>query len=263
MPTERPRIQAYLEPELHNHFLEWKRELGIAKDSEALNVLLAEYFGVSPHSPFPNSHSLTKEEINETIGNSLKSFGQVLDLRLNAFQAQIDSLKQLEMQAGTVQWLKLQIADISDVLNKFKGDLGGLGDRLDAAEDSLEVVLSDSRSDLLTPVEDARSPEQIPQAEAPGLEEGTEGGTEEELAGEPLVTVEPISDSLTKLSKAELTALLSPLTQTELAKRLLCHKSMISRYKEKVDFQLWSRARDPDAIAWRYDRKKQKFFPVS
>lgn len=269
MPTEKPRIQVYLEPELYQKLIEWKEEREISKISEALNQVVAEYFGVSSQSPIPNSQpSITTEKINEIIGDSLKNFGQMLDLRLDTFQAQIDSLKQEEqLELGAIQWLKLQVSDVADALSKIKGDLGGLNDRLDAVEDSLEVVLSESPSESLAQSGDTRSPEQIPQAEAPGLEEADssnadlEGDTDELIEG----TLKPdeLPSNSPRLSKADLVALLNPLTQTELAKRLLCHKSMISRHKESGNFEGWSKERDPDAIAWRYDRKRQKFCPVS
>lgn len=66
MTTERPRIQAYLDEELYERFKKWKREHGIKKDSEALNGLLAEYFGVSQF-PIPNPQFSMTEEIQEYI----------------------------------------------------------------------------------------------------------------------------------------------------------------------------------------------------
>jgi len=46
MTTERPKIQAYLEPELYSRLQEWKFQQGIEKDSAAINQILLEYFDV-------------------------------------------------------------------------------------------------------------------------------------------------------------------------------------------------------------------------
>ena len=47
MSTDRPKLQAYVLTDIHDLFLAWKKERGIFKDSQALNTLFAEYFGVS------------------------------------------------------------------------------------------------------------------------------------------------------------------------------------------------------------------------
>jgi hypothetical protein len=52
------------------------------------------------------------------------------------------------------------------------------------------------------------------------------------------------------------------LNGSELSRRLGVAKSVISSRKARGDFQEWTRGKDPDAIAWRYDRKSLQFFPV-
>lgn len=52
------------------------------------------------------------------------------------------------------------------------------------------------------------------------------------------------------------------LSQSELAQRLGCHKSQISRHKDSGDFEAWTRERDPDAIAWNYDPKSKRYLIV-
>lgn len=122
-----------------------------------------------------------------------------------------------------------------------------LSDRLDAAEDSLEVVLSESLCESLTPIEDARSPEQLPQDEAPGLEEGD---TEEEVAKDFLVD-KPLPGELP-----------GELGNNALARRLGVNGSTVLKNRDKPSFEEWSKAKDPDAIAWRYDREKKLFIPL-
>ncbi|MEA5570264.1 hypothetical protein [Calothrix sp. UHCC 0171] len=52
------------------------------------------------------------------------------------------------------------------------------------------------------------------------------------------------------------------LIQSELAKRLNVYSSTVFKRRGDVDFPEWSRSRDPDGIAWRYDRKTREFFPI-
>lgn len=361
MATDRPRIQAYVEPAIHDSFLKWKHLRGVAKDSEALNQLLAEYFGVSSQSPIPNPQFSMTEEIQEYIeercGEWATRIKAALAEKLPSRSAIGDRVAE-EINARIEQqsefWYnklceRLYIVEqrLDALRDKLNEGIEKLALRLDAAEDSLEVILSDSPSDSLTQSGDTRSPEPLPKDEAPGLEEGdspiaeVEGDTEEEFVEDSLVAIELPSESLeetsggeeppfnqgdtfewwgeevrverigtltlychytqgdparnisytrvsfeearniktemeeaqpselpqelpgdSSLSKANLVAIAAPLTQTELAKRLLCHKSIISRHKESGNFEGWSRERDPDAIAWRYDRKKKLFVPI-
>ncbi|NJR17677.1 MAG: hypothetical protein HC785_19460 [Calothrix sp. CSU_2_0] len=52
------------------------------------------------------------------------------------------------------------------------------------------------------------------------------------------------------------------LIQSELAKRLNVYSSTVFKRRDDADFPEWSRSRDPDNIAWRYDRKTREFFPI-
>jgi hypothetical protein len=52
------------------------------------------------------------------------------------------------------------------------------------------------------------------------------------------------------------------LIQSELAKRLNVYSSTVFKRRDDTDFPEWSRSRDPDGIAWRYDRKTREFFPM-
>lgn len=52
------------------------------------------------------------------------------------------------------------------------------------------------------------------------------------------------------------------LIQSELAKRLSVYSSTVFKRRDDPDFPEWSRNRDPDGVAWRYDRKTREFFPI-
>ncbi len=45
MTTTNPKLQGYILPNLHQRFTAWKKERHLEKDSQALNILLSEFFG--------------------------------------------------------------------------------------------------------------------------------------------------------------------------------------------------------------------------
>ncbi|HIK27826.1 MAG: hypothetical protein N3E45_11770 [Oscillatoriaceae bacterium SKW80] len=51
------------------------------------------------------------------------------------------------------------------------------------------------------------------------------------------------------------------LTQIELAKRLKVHPTTVSKWKNKPEFPEWSRSKDPEARAWKYDALSKRFAP--
>ena len=301
MATDRPRIQGYLDPALHESFVRWKQERGIEKDSEALNQLLAEYFGVDSQPPASNPQSsITTEQIEEMIAAQLE----------RKFDDKIPKLVEGVIVAYSCHWME-----------NFNSRFEQLDTRLKAAENMLDVKdgvptllqealetvhmqryiiedllgsesLSKPPSEPSESLNAGRSPESgsgqeniepSPQAisrrlieylgDGKGLEDETLGEPPSELQNEPPSELqneppselqnEPPSELQNELPSELPSDESESLTQTELAKRFGCHKSLISRQKERGDFDEWSRAKDPKAIAWHYDRRKQKFFPVS
>lgn len=133
MPTDRPRIQAYVEPHLYELFEQWKLSQGIDKDSAALNALLAEFFKTESIDPIPAP--LPTEDIEKIV------------------RAEVSSLFRIQMEDNTDFWLNRlseRVANVEQSLEKFvslshrqidelKDDLG---ERLAACEDSLEQLTS-------------------------------------------------------------------------------------------------------------------------
>lgn len=52
------------------------------------------------------------------------------------------------------------------------------------------------------------------------------------------------------------------LIQSELARRLDVHSSTILKHRRQQYFTEWSQSRDPEGIAWKYERKTKMFVPV-
>lgn len=246
MPTDRPRLQAYLEPELHQRFAEWKALRGIAKDSEALNGLLAEYFGVSSSPPTPSQvpqeaiEKIVRDEVNVLFKNRME---EDADFWVNRLSERLDTVEQS---------LERFISCSHRQIDELKGDLG---ERLAACEDSLEILLSESPSDLPGAENDTRSPEQLSSEEAPGLE--GEDSQKADLEGDTAEAIEKDS-----LISSDLPGNSPGVNLTQLARRLGVSKSVISNRKNRADFEEWSKGKDPEGVAWRYHPGSQKFYPV-
>lgn len=208
MATDKPRIQAYTTPDLYKRFLDWKLERGISKDSEALNELLAEYFGVSHSSLNPQS---SIEQIEEIIQEEC-------DARMQAIKediaAKLPSLSQLDEKISG--YVREQIQEnhrtwIDELAKRFH--------------------------------------ERIFRLEQEFIQQRLEFNRLESI----------LDGKCTKIDKNEEP---TSLTQSDLARRLGIDKSRISRRKDSSDFSDWSREKDPEAIAWKYDREKNVFLPV-
>jgi predicted RNA-binding Zn-ribbon protein involved in translation (DUF1610 family) len=74
MPTQNRRVATYLPPHIDEPFKSFKSQRDIKGDSEALIVILSEYFQVSQEVAYPSSSNLLQriEAIEERLG-SLKS----------------------------------------------------------------------------------------------------------------------------------------------------------------------------------------------
>lgn len=69
MTTANPRVAGYIPPSIHDRFKSFKEERGIKGDSQALAVLMAEFFNV-PHSVIQGvdySSFVTQEQFKELV----------------------------------------------------------------------------------------------------------------------------------------------------------------------------------------------------
>lgn len=51
-------------------------------------------------------------------------------------------------------------------------------------------------------------------------------------------------------------------TQVELAERLGVHRATLTKNRDKVNFANWSKKKDPDGFAWRYDPGSERFYQI-
>jgi hypothetical protein len=54
----------------------------------------------------------------------------------------------------------------------------------------------------------------------------------------------------------------SSLSTAALAKRLQVTSQTLTRYRSKQNFVEWAQAKDPDGVAWSYDRQSKAFYPT-
>lgn len=185
---------------------------------------------VLSHSPSDSPEGREDTRSPEQLDSYLKNFGHLFDVRLDAFQEEINSLRQAEnlMREKLVNFQSLKL------------DIEWLSNRLEAVEE--KVVLSDLPSNSLAQDQGTRSPIQLPPEEAPGVE-----GEDGSMPSEELPSDSP-----------------ETLNLSQLARHLKISKSVISRRKEQSNFEEWSKGRDPTGIGWRCVKKGEsiKFFPV-
>lgn len=303
MGTDRPRIQAYIEPELYEQFQRWKQNAAIEKDSAALNALLADYFR-EQLEPVSQTVSVSRDEIESIIDarvqaevsrqfSSLKHLEATIDPRV--VNSEVDRAIMARIEENSEFWvnrLSERLVKVEQSLERFINSSAAqykeiqtdLGERLVAVEDSLEVLLSESPGEAKEPNSPRRSPHPLPETPAPGVEEVKESNlyperiTVKTLVNDSVAALNENGDLPSEPLKAESSELsgessselpgessaqsIGPLHQAALARRLGCHRVTLNKKQDKPNFAQWTRERDPDAIAWKYDRESKVFVPL-
>lgn len=241
MPTDRPRIQAYVEPRLYELFEQWKLSQEIDKDSAALNALLAEFFKTESIDPTPAPLSLPTEDIEKIVRDEVNSL----------FRSQMEEnadfwLNRLSERVATVEKSLEKFVNLSHCqVDELKSDLG---ERLAACEDSLEVLLREPATLASDSLDLTRSPEpDLYQENGQGLAQPIDSNAVESYQDDKTQESVCTSDSPSELNLSQL------------ARHLKVSKSVVSRRKDKPDFKEWSRSKDPDGKTWSYDPGRQIF----
>jgi hypothetical protein len=263
MPTDKPRIQAYIEPELYEKLKEWQQERGM-KESPALNQILAEYFGVEAQSSLPT------EQIEEMIEQALQAELVEIKTRIDEYMnQQFNEFNVFRVEFKNEVWLQMkkEFAIWNESLQKAEEKINEVcdyNDRLRHRIAELTLCLEPSESPGELPGElQSELPSESPSGsiERPSLESDEDRSPQ----GIQVVTedlpeyCEPPSELPSEPPAETQMSLLG----ADLARRLGVGRDWVSRHKEKPNFGGMTRAKDPSGIAWRYDRLKQKFFPVS
>lgn len=263
MATDRPRIQAYIDPDLYNRYQDWKKEKGFDKESPAINELLREFFGEKVQSEIA-SPALNKEDIEELIAEECE-----IGLR-KIRQEAVDKLSTIpeinaRVEAQVQTWMDEKAEDwMLRLGQKFCDRIYALEQKLQAVEDKLDIKdgMPSLLQEALHTVEQQRWVIEDLLSKSSGE---SPDGTRSPQEPPDIVQEQSQAESSDpeSIEQGELPSeLSSELTQTELAKRLDCNKSQISRKKGAPDFEEWTRERDPDAIGWRYDPVSKQYLAL-
>lgn len=290
MATDRYKVQGYLESDIAERFTAWKKERGIEKDSAALNELLKDYF-----KPTPGVAAIDPAQIEEIVETKIQAAGEAIRESLKSYldesqEEWVESLDRdlramIESKLPTKREIDVKVDDYLEEkfkeLNAFRVEFKNevwlqlrsqfaiwnqtlqegwskLDSRLQATEKMLDV--KDGVPTLLQEaLESVRLQEHV-------IEELQQTTLNQLLARIEAVetTIRPI-EGLAEISyplPESPDELPDNLTQAELAERLNCNKSQVSRKKESPDFGEWTKERDPDAIAWNYDPKSKRYLVV-
>lgn len=115
MTTQKPRVAGYVPPDIYDRFKSFKEERGIKGDSQALAIMMAEFFGV-PHQVaqvVDYSSFVTQEQFNEmgskvaevvaAIQKSNSPNGIISDLpnRLQRIEERLDEIERIKSSEAT------------------------------------------------------------------------------------------------------------------------------------------------------------------
>ncbi|AFZ22364.1 hypothetical protein [Allocoleopsis franciscana] len=296
MGTDKPRIQSYLEPEVYRDLQEFQALQGL-RESAAVNQILKEYFGWSDSSASISSfQSPSLDELKLLIQEELwgegksdfidgikahaknviaeevteaKEYWHSIDTRERVDRHQIEIAK-LQERIETLEKICQPIEEAESQQN-HSGGLQEIQDRLEALEDSVELLLNEPATPTSNSLDLTRSPlstaryenvKLLPEAISVPIIEAIEGGKVQE--------VDELSNLPSELNLSQLAVEdfqwtgdnAIELNLSQLARRLGISKSVLSRRKSQADFLEWSKAnkaKDPEGRTWHYNPERQIF----
>lgn len=265
MPTDKPKLQGYVEHDLAERFTQWKQEKGIDKDSAALNELLKQFFGVpSPQVPAPLPDESDIRQIVELLLEEKLPSREALADEMKKAIAQIEArLEALESSNPSSN-----PPDDLELLTEIADNLQSLEQRLEALENANSGEC-DHNGEISSVERESGLPEtaNVPESSGDRLEQPEEHaatdrllkpcvqGILEEVFREDQEKHEQSNGRLPSES-------LSSLSGTELAKRLRIDKSLITKNRVKETFQQWTASKDPQGLAWHYVEDTKRYEPI-
>ncbi len=223
MPSENPRVAAYISKQLKEKFNDWKAERGIKSESQALAIILGEFLGVGHQVTQEVDYSAfaTREQLMELVS-------KVSDL-----SATVENMKPGEL------------------LKKLLGQCNQLEERVVALEITtreLEVQQSSQGID--------KTPEaQMPLLELPEPSEPQSEPLNSESESSEDLLKGGLNGELQPMSASELARRFGVSPQAIANNK--------SRWKDEPDtFTEWTRRKDPDGVAWRFSSEGRLYHPT-
>lgn len=232
MPTENPKISAYVPQVVYDRFKKFQEERGLSMSQAAIEVFV-EYFGIN------------------LADNSTKEFTSGLPDRVGQLEQIVSDLKQSYI------WLTQKLDSIQST--------GGLPvDILKTSSDATMSELPDSLpiepvnniqsvegSDLVDSTESSL-PEVIPLEES--IYNNDYSGDDSSLLGKPPRQLQLIQSDETSVGELLDQFRSNPLQGKLLASRLNTNSSKLSSTKNRLseqEFYDWVASKDPDQIRWK------------
>jgi len=237
MPTENPKISAYVPQIIYDRFKQFQEERSLSMSQAAIE-LFAEYFGIDLSAPQRSTGSLlSRLNTLETDLAGLKEAYVLLAQRVDSIQSISELLNPTFVHSKPESRLLSELTN-KDVLEPSESfikseSLDGLPDELQEKDSSKTIIDSEPTGGLL------EKPLQLPL-----IEEGENC----------------VSKLLSELRGGSLTA-------TLLSIRLGVHQNSFSRHKNQSspeDFLSWIQDKDPDRVKWEIigEGRTQAYIPT-
>nr|ABO47827.1 hypothetical protein [Johanseniella A1345] len=239
MPTENPKISAYVPQVVYDSFKQFQEERGLSMSQAAIKIF-AEYFGIDLNA-----------SINVWSTNGLPSRIQSLEQELSDLKQLLNLLsKRVDLIQSTSEPLIISAAQNSEKDNSRLPDelISNPSNELD----SKDILPNEPTGEPLK--EDVQSSSPSEPISNPPLE----------LVLEAVNTDSSLTNLLSKLPSGLLIdSQIIPLKSTDFAKRLGLSGAMISKVKKyPIDKQIdYTKTKD-DGRAWIYSASDKLFYPL-
>jgi hypothetical protein len=251
MVTQNPKVSAYVPQVLKDRLKQFTEERELS-ESQAVTVILAEYFGMnqvlgcSPEGSTVQGVTLAQiESLNSAIDGLADSVGEL-------FKESVETDKRFAQLADAVAFLGKRIDHIENSGSSSRV----LSEPLEEKDTHIIELQDKPLDEVLNDFLDKRNENQ-PNAESEPskVQEADENAlTEVELEKSTPEAQEEESKPVFNLLGEPLNIKLKPFPANLLAARLVTDKATLSKKKAQLseqDFYQWIASRDPDGIRWR------------
>lgn len=285
MPSIKPKLQGYLEPEIHSAFLNWQEERGYDSISVALNTLLSEYFGfnkvgVTERGEFYGIEQI-KEIIQKEVSSKLPSIPEInqrIEIHCQEWMNRKSEdwmFKLGEQFLNKIHLLEQEIQQLKEVVKPIE-ELADISHPLpESAEESpQDFPQSPLEENVVALASSAYSSKNLPKkGDIVENNFGKAGQIIKIWPENPKYEIQwdglalPKRHDLADLEvlgvrRVEQPVPLAGMKQNQLEQRLDVKPGTLSRRRSKADFKEWSREHDPDAIAWQWDAVARRYLAV-
>jgi hypothetical protein len=255
MPTDNPKVSAYVPQLIKDRVTQFRQEQEIS-ESQAVTIILAEYFGLSqllgrsPGELAVGGVTLARMEATE---QRLSTLTQTLEDRFRQLEEAIAAIK-----SNSDSPMVHSVTQIPET--KFAAT--------ELASSSSSAILSElpkesevqQGSSYTEPLLDSNDTQvELSKELQPKANEQTTISLVQSVQSEENSQLSLLGESGSRL-------LIKPLSGKIMAKRLGYHPDSLSKVKTKAtdeEFLVLSTNRDPDHIAWKFVNKGRKYLPAS